>query len=68
MKKEMQGVTEKCVYDVNDVQQMLGIGRTTAYTFIRNVYEQGIPFKVVKVCDSYRIHKKSFDNWLNENI
>lgn len=31
---------EKCIYDVKDVQTILGLGRSSTYDFIRNVYKK----------------------------
>lgn len=53
------------VYTIQDIQKILSISRSTAYTFIRKTYEAQDPFKVVRVGDSYRIVKESFDQWLD---
>ena len=37
------------MYSVKEVQEMLGLPKTTTYTFIRRVYEEQYPFAVVKV-------------------
>lgn len=58
--------TEKMIYEVKDIQRILGIGRTTAYIFIKNTYENKQPFRVIKIGDTYRIPKASFDCWLNK--
>lgn len=55
---------DKKVYSVQDIQGILGIGRTTAYEFIRNTYENSKPFKVIKIGDTYKIPKDSFDKWI----
>lgn len=55
---------DKKVYSVQDIQDILGIGRTTAYEFIRNTYENRKPFKVIKIGDTYKIPKDSFDKWI----
>ena len=34
---------EKKVYKVEDVQNLLGLGRSKAYEFIENVYQKTIP-------------------------
>ncbi|WP_330652054.1 helix-turn-helix domain-containing protein [[Clostridium] symbiosum] len=56
---------EKIVYEVKDIQNLLGIGRNTAYEFIRQAYKENGPFRVIKIGDSYRIPKESFDRWIN---
>lgn len=57
---------ESKVYTVNDVKDLLGIGRSAAYEYIKKVEEQKEPFRVIKIGQSYRIPKESFDKWLNE--
>ena len=61
----LSGVTEKKVYKVEDVQNLLGLGRSKAYEFIENVYYDRKPFRVLKIGRSYRIPCNSFDRWLN---
>lgn len=56
----------KRVYEVEDIQEILNIGRTKAYTFIQEVYKEQKPFKVIKIGNIYRIPKNSFDHWLDE--
>lgn len=56
---------EKKVYKVEDVQNLLGLGRSKAYEFIENVYYDRKPFRVLKIGRSYRIPCNSFDKWLN---
>lgn len=51
---------EKRVYTADEIQDILGISRTTAYQLIRsNVFHS------VRVGGHYRISKKSFDKWLD---
>lgn len=57
---------ESKVYTVNDVKDLLGIGRSAAYEYIKKVEEQKEPFRVIKIGQSYRIPKESFDKWLNK--
>lgn len=56
---------EKKVYKVEDVQNLLGLGRSKAYEFIENAYYDRKPFRVLKIGRSYRIPCNSFDRWLN---
>lgn len=58
-------MNEQLIYEVIDVQKILGLGRTKTYEFIQEVYKNKTPFKVVKIGRIYKISKKSFDNWLN---
>ena len=39
---------EKKVYKVEDVQNLLGLGRSKAYEFIENVYYDRKPFRVLR--------------------
>lgn len=50
----------KCkMFSVKEVQEMLGLPKTTTYTFIKRVYEEQYPFAVVK-SHSKAIGKKLF--------
>lgn len=44
------------VYFAQDIQKLLGIGRSRCYTYLEEVYKKQEPF---------RVPKQSFDNWLN---
>lgn len=50
----------KRVYTVDEIQDILGISKTTAY----NLVKQHL-FRCVKVGGHYRISKMSFDKWLD---
>lgn len=57
---------EARVYSVSDIMNILNISRTTAYDYVKSVYEKdNPPFRVIKVGKSYRIIKSSFDKWFN---
>lgn len=49
---------ENRTYTVEDIAQMLNIGRTSAY----NLTKEG-HFKIVRIGNTIRISKKSFDEW-----
>ena len=51
---------EKRVYTVDEIQDILGVSKTTAYQLVRSKV-----FHSVRVGGQYRISKKSFDNWLD---
>ncbi len=55
----------KRVYDAEDIQQILGVGRTTAYDFLNRVLRDQHPFRVIKVGRQLRVPCKSFDDWIN---
>lgn len=57
--------SEKKVYEVEEIQQILCVSRTSMYEFIRRVYKEQKPFKVIRIGKVYRIPKASFDRWLN---
>lgn len=56
---------EQKVYSISDIKEILGISRTKAYEFVRKVYDEKKPFRVIRVGDNYRIVKSSFDSWLD---
>lgn len=55
-----RGTFEKRSYSVDEVSEILGITRQTVYKLIN----QGC-FKAITVERGYRIIKKSFDEWLD---
>lgn len=50
------------VYTVREIQQILSISKNAVYSLIANA-----PFKVIKIGQTYRINKDSFDKWLNSD-
>ena len=57
---------ETQVYMASDIQRALGLGRSKTYEFLNEVHKQKEPlFRVIKVGNSVRVPKQSFDNWLN---
>jgi len=56
---------QKQVYDADDIQKLLGIGRSKAYAFLDEAYESQKPFRVIKIGKLYRVPKEGFDQWLN---
>lgn len=59
-------ITTQQVYSAADIQRALGIGRSKTYMFLNDVYKQDKPpFRVIKVGNSVRVPKQSFDAWLN---
>lgn len=56
---------ESKVYSITEIKDMLGVSRTKAYDYVKKVYKDQKPFRVIKVGDNYRIIRASFDNWLN---
>ena len=55
----------KKVYNIAEIQKLLGLGRTKTYNFLEKVYKEQKPFRVIKIGKLYRIPKEAFDNWLN---
>lgn len=56
---------QKRVYTIQDIQTILAISRSTAYTFVQNAYKTQEPFPVLRIGSNYRIEKNAFDTWLN---
>lgn len=54
---------EKRVYTVEEIQDILGISKTSAYNLVKSN-----AFHCVKVGGHYRISKKSFDAWLDNSL
>ena len=52
---------EKRCYTVNEIQDILGISRSTVYELL-NKNE----FRWIQIGTKYRISKKSFDKWLDK--
>lgn len=53
----------KRTYTVDEIADMLGIGRTAAYKLVHADH-----FKSVHVGSAIRISKASFDEWLDKQI
>ena len=53
---------EKRTYTVNEIQDILGIGRNAAYGLVRKGF-----FNTVRIGGIIRISKRSFDSWLDES-
>lgn len=56
---------DKRVYEADDIQKMLKIGKNKVYEFLEDVYSNTHFFTVIKIGKLYRVPKKSFDEWLN---
>lgn len=54
---------DKRVYTVEEIQNILCISRTTAYGLVK----KGL-FHCVKIGGNIRISKKSFDEWLDNQL
>lgn len=55
----------KKVYEAEDIQKILKIGKNKVYDFLEDVYSHTHFFKVIKIGKLYRVPKKSFNDWLN---
>ena len=51
---------ERRTYTVDDIAQILGIGRTSTYILVKEGH-----FKIVRIGNAIRISKRSFDEWLD---
>lgn len=56
------------VYKISEIEKKLRISKATSYRYIKQVYNEQEPFKVILVGESLRIVKASFDNWLNHDV
>ncbi len=54
-------VPNKRTYTVEEIAELLGIGRTSAYALVKEGH-----FKVVRIGNAIRVSKRSFDAWLDE--
>jgi len=54
---------EKRIYTVDEIQDILGIGRNSAY----NLVKSGV-FHSVRIGGNIRISKKGFDEWLDNQM
>lgn len=54
-------VLEKMVYTVKEMSDILGVGMNKAYDLI---HEKRVPF--IRVGRKFKIPKKAFENWLND--
>ena len=65
--EESQAVSDsrfdKRTYTVDEIQDILGISRTSAYNLVKKK-----AFHSVRIGGSIRISKKSFDEWLDQQI
>lgn len=55
------------VYDVTDIQKILGLSRSKVYLWLEEVYKAKFPFRVIKIGKLYKIPKDSFDKWIEGN-
>ena len=55
------GDSEKRTYTVDEIQEILGIGRNSAYSLVKSEV-----FHSVRFGGTIRISKKSFDEWLDK--
>jgi len=54
-------VPDQRTYRVEDIADILDIGRTSAYNLVKEGH-----FKVVRIGTAIRISRKSFDEWLDK--
>lgn len=52
-------MSQSKTYTENDIIAILGVGRSSVYTFANS----GL-FKTIRICNMIRISKKSFEDWL----
>ena len=54
------------IYKTGYIKKILKIGKNKVYCFLEDVYSRTHYFKVIKIGKLYRVPKKSFDKWFNE--
>lgn len=54
---------DKRTYTVDEIQDILSISRTSAYNLVKKN-----AFRSVRIGGSIRISKKSFDEWLDQQL
>lgn len=59
-------ITKKEVYEPEEIQKILGLGKNKVYDFLEDVYTNTHLFKVIKIGRLYKVPIKSFDLWFNE--
>ena len=59
--------TVQKVYRPDEIMQKLGLGKTKTYSFLKQVYDQQYPFRVLKIGRLFRIPCQDFDSWLDGN-
>lgn len=63
MLENKQESFDKRTYTVDEIQSILSISKPSAY----NLVKQGL-FRSVRIGGSIRISKRSFDEWLDQNL
>lgn len=63
MLENKQESFDKRAYTVDEIQDILSISKPSAY----NLVKQGL-FRSVRIGGSIRISKRSFDEWLDQNL
>ena len=58
--RTVRKMSNKRVYTVEEIENILGISKNTAYALVKSG-----EFQSVKIGGQYRISKKSFDDWLD---
>lgn len=60
VKDVQRNVPEQRTYKVEEIAEILNIGRTSAYNLVKEGH-----FKIVRIGNAIRVSKKSFDEWLD---
>lgn len=63
MLENKQESFDKRTYTVDEIQDILSISKPSTY----NLVKQGL-FRSVRIGGSIRISKRSFDEWLDQNL
>lgn len=67
LRENLRPLQERLTLRVDDIANILDIGRSAAYGLAQKALETGIPFTAIRVGNSIRIPRKSFEKFLDEN-
>lgn len=52
------------ILSVEDIQEVLQVGKNSAYDLVKKAYENKSPFPVIKIGRLYRVPKQKFMDWI----
>ncbi|WP_243268333.1 DNA-binding protein [Anaerotruncus colihominis] len=67
-KKTMQYQEDAQVYLPEELQIKLKMCKSTVYDFLKHVYEEGKPFRVIKIGKLYRIPKNHLTSGWGDTV
>jgi len=67
LRENLRPLQERLTLRVDEVAQLLDIGRSAAYALAQKALTTGTPFTAIRVGSSIRIPRRSFEKYLEEN-